>query len=124
LNNCSTVELRNCPFCGSDDIDLFENNDIQCSNCGVAIPYVCVDTDTDTVTTWNRRTPGWISVKDELPKRGERVLAMQSSPGARYLIVYIDDEIRTQQWRNDCDDIRCRDITHWMPLPEPPQAVK
>lgn len=60
----------------------------------------------------------WISVKDRLPRCGERVLARsgpfvgeayRTSAGSWYRNSYA-------KWRTILD----ASVTHWMPLPEPP----
>jgi hypothetical protein len=58
----------------------------------------------------------WISVKDSLPDIGKDVLTYD---GEYILVEYLllDEDIFT--W--SCSDFD--DITHWMPLPEPPKVV-
>jgi len=54
----------------------------------------------------------WVRVEDELPKRGMRVLAWD---GINIRLLPTDVAIQTLP----------SDVTHWMPLPEPPlQQVK
>lgn len=65
-----------------------------------------------------RSKPKWISVKDRLPVRGERVLATDGN--------FVGEAYRTGvscwhrhggfQWK----EIFLTDVTHWMPLPDPP----
>lgn len=51
----------------------------------------------------------WISVKDRLPEYG------------RYVLVYsADDDFMTVEARHHFGLFQ---ITHWMPLPEPPREV-
>ncbi len=57
----------------------------------------------------------WISVKDRLPEIGEPV------------IIYYGRFV-AEAMRNDngvfvvsCSDEEAEDVTHWMPLPEPPK---
>ena len=64
----------------------------------------------------------WISTKDRLPKYGERVLVWNSiewETGA------VDEEariaIRTHTNENGENWDVATDVTHWMPLPEPPK---
>ena len=65
----------------------------------------------------------WISVDDRLPEDGEEVIILcyGSEPKGGY---YIDEYTNHIYWsRGDSDGERCydfTDITHWMPLPEPP----
>ena len=60
----------------------------------------------------------WISVEDKLPEN-------KGIPFTRYLVIHpnrIDSElvwIGIQYWVDDKWDME--GITHWMPLPEPPE---
>lgn len=59
---------------------------------------------------------GWISVKDRLPKPRTEVLAFRK--GIIYIVWY-DKGIG--EWRSD--EWGCfNDVTHWMPLPKPPEV--
>ena len=55
----------------------------------------------------------WHRVEEELPKQGEWVLVV--SRFARMRIDFMDSKGR---WYRTCG------VTHWMPLPEPPQEVQ
>ncbi len=64
----------------------------------------------------------WISVKDKLPKRNEYVLIYDGC-GLQYVgaLLYDHDEF---EYSSCCScSVRLDDITHWMPLPEPPENV-
>lgn len=53
----------------------------------------------------------WISVKDRLPKNGERVLVLREYNGEQI----VDVAIRTRwHWKEDCLD--CDNVTHWQPI--------
>ena len=60
----------------------------------------------------------WISVKDRLPRNWVKVLGCQANceDDAPFIVYFnpVDNE-----WRNEAA-IRVL-ITHWMPLPKPPQ---
>lgn len=60
----------------------------------------------------------WISVKDRFPKNNEECLvAFKYSPNYAYeLATYISNFRKFICWTG----IR-RDVTHWMPLPNPPK---
>ena len=58
----------------------------------------------------------WISVDDRLPNPGQEVL------------VYLPEMIETtiyhgSKWDEPWDTMHGDEITHWMPLPEPPKAA-
>lgn len=57
---------------------------------------------------------GWISVKDRLPEPETEVLAVYVRNGYRLICPVIYETGTTL----DCE------VTHWMPLPEPPEEVQ
>lgn len=75
---------------------------------------------------------GWISCSERMPDR-EYVLAGDFS-GAHYLAsipnvqvgIYADwfDDEKPCWDDGDGNDLHLKEVTHWMPLPEPPQEVK
>jgi len=62
------------------------------------------------------RAPRWIPVSERLPEGEQRVLVWSQSNGLH--LAYIDP---WGQWR-DADENPGKKITHWMPLPEPPEV--
>ena len=58
----------------------------------------------------------WISVKDRLPEGANTVLAVDSD-GTTASAYYVGN------WHSG-GDLEEDDITHWMPLPEPPKEVE
>ena len=64
----------------------------------------------------------WISVKDGLPKSGENpdwVLVITTENG---MFFYHVAQLWDDSWATDSEILHF--ITHWMPLPEPPQIIK
>jgi hypothetical protein len=60
----------------------------------------------------------WIKVEDRLPAVAEHVLAViQDRPGWP-----VDVDVAALDWRGrwGSGDFLCR-VTHWMPLPDPPE---
>jgi hypothetical protein len=58
---------------------------------------------------------GWVSVGDQLPQPGTPVLVVQR--GGAMAVACVEGT----EWFH-CDlFLRARDVTHWMPLPEPPK---
>ena len=62
----------------------------------------------------------WISVKDRLPEKEKEILIVS------------DNEVKIGIWSNDCfgekffttnfeQYLNADNVTHWMPLPEPPK---
>ena len=60
----------------------------------------------------------WISVKERLPNGYQKVLAFVG--GIVYVVAILDT--RANKWRVMWDlDVIDDEVTHWMPLPEPPK---
>lgn len=64
----------------------------------------------------------WISVDERLPEYGLRVLAAYDDGVVRisYCKGYFPDVVTK---RSDSKPFGLTEVTHWMPLPEPPVAV-
>ena len=64
----------------------------------------------------------WIPVIERLPEHGSVVLAYYSK-GSTRTAVYANDGLPSGPWSCEGDeDIDFGNVTHWMPLPEPPAA--
>lgn len=59
----------------------------------------------------------WISVKNELPKKMEYVLLYDS----KYHVTHIGARVDNGYYISLTMDQSRINITHWMPLPEPPK---
>ena len=161
------TEIKNCPFCGSDNLSyvLNDNEDqsIWCENCSAAGPIHIYQIEAE--MAWNTRadvelsktevrledyaialqqaiehhckgekvpaeialrcpyhakllddtrTDDWISVKDRLPKNDDEVLV--STRLKNIGIGWWDS-----YWRSD---LSVKEITHWMPMPAPPEEER
>jgi hypothetical protein len=66
----------------------------------------------------------WISVKDRLPGQGCKVLTfgIVAEQWGYYLEknLVCENYITIAGWQSPVDDY---EVTHWMPLPEPPKGV-
>ena len=63
---------------------------------------------------------GWISVKDRLPVAKEVVLAYESAFDSMSMAFRLPD---TEEFINVGDYYALDAVTHWMPLPEPPEVT-
>lgn len=63
--------------------------------------------------------PHWVSVEDELPKIGKDVLVLRED-GEMQVAHQYNEEI-TRWWSVDGFPLK-NNITHWMPLPQPPKS--
>lgn len=61
----------------------------------------------------------WISVEGELPKEGDKVLLYSGIYGSPCF--WFASRVRDRIFRNECGWERDGEVTHWMPLPEPPK---
>lgn len=72
--------------------------------------------------------PSWIPVTERLPDNTEKVLALsKSSFGSNYLswlIRYNPEKGAFYDYDSEWGDIKIHNVTHWMPLPEPPKEVE
>lgn len=59
----------------------------------------------------------WISVKDRLPEKKQRVIVRCRTVGTTV------GWILWREWLTDLGK-GCSDVTHWMPLPEPPERYE
>lgn len=64
---------------------------------------------------------GWISCSDRMPKGYADVLV---TDGEHVEVKWWDESGYWNSWAELNSDIFADEITHWMPLPEPPQEVK
>lgn len=65
--------------------------------------------------------PGWISVKDRLPEKDGVYLAFYD--GYTVSSVWYERGREHSEWTDDYEEYCDLDVTHWMPLPEPPKKV-
>ena len=94
-------------------------------NCGI---HGCaiMSTAADRLDELSQRVPQWIPVTERLPENGVPVLANYIGNDNKY---HPDGTVVWTDWGcfwwegslNDCDIEVAVPITHWMPLPEPPE---
>ena len=65
----------------------------------------------------------WISVKDRLPENYKNVLCVSKFLDIRDITVaHCWESYQKESFWMDTHSFPLTDITHWMPLPEPPNA--
>ena len=69
----------------------------------------------------NAAQPGWISVKERLPPKEVNILTVDGHRRVRILAFWSKIGKRWKWIENSRFSAR-NDITHWMPLPEPPEV--
>ena len=63
----------------------------------------------------------WISVNDELPKTGEYVVCIaMRNPFSRLMPMVA--RIEKNGWVNPITEQYISEVTHWMPMPNPPKG--
>jgi Lar family restriction alleviation protein len=122
--------LKPCPFCGGkatfEDRDS-EHSSAGCISCGVSTHAFYGSSENGTnadarrkaVEHWNRRSPGWISVDERLPENDSKVLVALIDLPNVWTIRFLNDEWYDLSGRHFK---RRKNITHWMPIPEPPEV--
>lgn len=64
----------------------------------------------------------WISVKDKLPEVGRYVVCIaKRNPFSRFMPMVA--RIEKNGWVNPITEQYISEVTHWIPLPEPPKEV-
>jgi len=125
------MELKNCPFCGSEtEIERWEDSNgysdggtrITCVAEDCPGAHTWQDDKATAISMWNTRTDGWISVEDRLPEI--------PSGTYDYFITAIFDGFITDVcvtsysefygWMTLGRDKERKGVTHWQSLPAPP----
>ena len=113
------MELKPCPFCGGDkvwirQIDMGKFHYAECQGCLAITTYH--DTKAEAITAWNRRADGWIPVTERLPEDTRDVLVWC---GITEKGCYSPSQ---HMWGVYDDGYSPIPVTHWMPLPQPPEV--
>ena len=69
----------------------------------------------------SKPTNGWISVKDRLPEVGGYVVCIaKRNPFSRFMPMVA--RIEKNGWVNPMTEQYISEVTHWMPIPNPPKG--
>lgn len=108
-------QCKQCPYMNADDEWCNSADEIR----GDTIAYI---------QQLEAQTPKWISAEERLPEVSVRLLAYEYSAA---LLVYDGEHMHeayychtTKMWHDASDEDHIIDVTHWMPLPEPPEEVE
>lgn len=107
------AELKPCPFCGNKE------NISHIEGCTEAIkgitPMMIENAQLHITHAVNR----WIPCSELMPEKHIEVLAYSPFWGKAVVAMW-GGEFWLEQWTDD--DLQQSEITHWMPLPEPPES--
>ena len=104
-------DLNSCPFCGKPG-DIYHGAFGWCEACGARGPRA--DSAKEAESLWNSRPSPWIAVGERVPEHEIEVVVYDG------MGVFCADRWRDEWIRGD--DL-VEGITHWMPLPAPPQEA-
>ncbi len=118
----SEIELKACPFCGGTAFMAQEGTHATCLTPGCCVGPV------SGVDRWNTRAPQWQPI-ETAPKDGTAILACYAPhyetngflPVAVRWRAYHPNARGNEEWR-DSSGAKVRAITHWQPLPAPPEV--
>ena len=64
----------------------------------------------------------WVRVEERLPENGQIVLFHQKDGFIYCAEYFVGKELMSPEWFIDNDSWNAKVVTHWMPLPEPPDS--
>ena len=103
-----------------------ENEDVR---CGLNLARYCVKCATNPLEAQDIIQMSWVSVKDRLPEPDSYCITW--SPKAGFNVLKYQYLSRNKGllgfWRTEeggCRYVEPGEVTHWMPLPEPPSGTK
>lgn len=106
--NCYSCGGLECDDCSYLDACTVENRDRAVPDALALIEHL------------EAKVPKWISVKEQLPDSGRNILTVNGHGVIRVMALwgYAGEKWK---WIEDKKFKYYNDITHWMPLPEPPK---
>ena len=97
-------------------VELFYDNNVRCDQKIEGLADDVMDIITHGVTVQE-----WISVKDRLPEAGGYVVCIaKRNPFSRFMPMVA--RIEKNGWVNPMTEQYISEVTHWMPMPQPPKG--
>ena len=97
-------------------VELFYDNNVRCDQKIEGLADDVIDFITNGVTAQE-----WISVKDRLPEVGGYVVCIaKRNPFSRFMPMVA--RIEKNGWVNPMTEQYISEVTHWMPMPQPPKG--
>ena len=145
MEHCAEIGCKDCPY--EEDCNLFDRFSNLAEDAYFYIQQLEQDNaqKDERIRQLEQRVPRWISVKERLPEGEDPVLILvketehyglnkdKSKVYHCQYLAYWDDEEWYTTWCNGCRKISDTakepyeddyEVTHWMPLPEPPEEEK
>ena len=66
----------------------------------------------------------WIPVEERLPDAHESCIVYRKGTFGHYSMLRYSPELGFHFYDSEWGDVTVDDVTHWMPLPEPPEEVE
>lgn len=112
-----------CDICGTENT-VASYGDWSCRQCGQGYTYdECHQIRlTDSQCALLRNPPRWIPVSERLPEEFATVLVVISTPSGSH-VSFMSRHAQDGFWQHADGDIDEINVTHWMPLPDPPDEA-
>lgn len=112
-----------CDICGTENV-VANYGDWACRECLQGYEYdECHRiTLTDAQLSLLRNLPQWIPVSERLPEEFATVLVVISTPSGSH-VSFMSRHAQDGFWQHADGDIDEINVTHWMPLPSPPEVT-
>ena len=130
-------ELKPCPFCGGEDIVLFElkaSKDcwVECKKCWASSNVFKLDAKAEAIAAWNTRPSPWIPITPEtMPEESDeteyivRMLDGTACYGRWYNgNSYADASFFVPMYSRSIRYLKEGTVTHYMPKPLPEKGTE
>ncbi len=121
------TDLKPCPFCGGEPSGFPKDGPPETVNClsclirsYVLFGFECGEQHGLAPDDWNTRATDWRDISTA-PRDGRRIIASTASYTEPLILYWCKHNGQEAWWDWDLDSYT--DVTHWQPLPDPPEAA-